>query len=147
MSGFPGYRQLLGPEQLTIGPYLRVRTPDDYLRWQVVVVGLRNGEVWDSPAPAGPAYVNEGRWVATCHWCQKGMLTRPDWGIACCGECGARYRRGQVAFPVDHAAIVRALLRRPMRETQHWGVPPQAPHLHWQTASELERENREELGL
>lgn len=143
MSGFPGYTRLIGPEQLTIGDFFQVRTPGDYRTWQTVVVLTRNGVPWDSPMPAGPAHVNDGRWLATCHWCQKGMLTRPDWGVANCGECGARYQGAQVRFPENAAAIERVLCLRPRRDTQHWGNPTRP----MQTIEDLERENREELQL
>ena len=138
MSGFPGYVRLQGPEQLAIGQYLSVRSPGDYHRWHVIVVTLRQGQPWDSQMPT-VAYVNYGKWVADCYWCKKGMLTRPDWGIACCGECGARYAAGMVQFPSDAAVIERLLLVRPNRDNQHWD--------NKQTAADLERENREELQL
>jgi len=132
MTGFVGYRSLLGPEQLLIAPGQRVSTPAEYRGWQTLVVTQRAGKPWESPEPT-VAYVNHGRWVATCCGCKNGMLTRPDWGVAFCGECGASYGRGKVEFPADAAAIEAVLCRRVRRDQQHWDAR--------QSVRDLEREN------
>ncbi|KKK99644.1 hypothetical protein LCGC14_2630680, partial [marine sediment metagenome] len=90
MKSFAGYRFLLGPEQLLLSPGRRVSSPAEYLGWHVSVITNRGGDPWDSPEPT-KARVNHGRWIADCVWCGTGMLTRPEWGVAYCGECGARY--------------------------------------------------------
>lgn len=139
---FPGYLALLGPETLVEistgegGTPLRreVRTVDDYRAFQERAVTRRHGQVWESDQPVF-ALVNQGRWVASCHWCRNGMLTRPDWGVAFCGECGARYEEGKVVFPQDHTAIAKILCRRPERATQNWTTD--------QTSEDLARENHE----
>lgn len=133
MKRFMGYRFLLGPEQLMFDPGRRVSSPEEYLGWHVSNVTLRGGDPWDSPEST-KAYVNHGRWIADCFWCGTGMLTRPAWGVAYCGECGARYRRGEVKFPEDHKAIEAILLRRVRREQQNWDDR--------QSAEELAVENR-----
>lgn len=131
--GFSGYRYLLGPEQLMCFPGRRVSSPAEYLAWHTTVVTRRAGTPWDSPEPT-TIYVNHGRWIADCVWCGTGMLTRPDWGIAYCGECGARYHSDQVEYPEEHEAIEKILLRRVRRDQQNWDVR--------QTVDELELENK-----
>ena len=133
MKSFAGYRFLLGPEQLLLSPGRRVSSPAEYLGWHVSVITNRGGDPWDSPEPT-KARVNHGRWIADCVWCGTGMLTRPEWGVAYCGECGARYHKDQVEYPEEHKDIERILLRRVRRDQQNWDDR--------QTAPELEVENR-----
>lgn len=133
MSGFLGYRFLQGPEQLTLSPGRRVASREEYLAWHMSAVSSRGGNAWDSPEQV-KAYINHGRWIAICFWCGTGMLTRPEWRLACCGECGARYHSDRVVYPNEYKAIEKILLRRVQREQQNWddrqGVP------------ELEKENK-----
>ncbi len=133
MKNFAGYRFLLGPEQLLFEPGRRVSSPAEYLAWHTSVVTGRGGDPWDSPKGA-EARVNWGRWVANCAWCGTGMLTRPDWGIACCGECGARYSPDRVRFPERYDTIEKILLRRVRRDQQNWDKR--------QSVEELEQENQ-----
>ena len=119
VKSFTPYRFLLGPEQLSITPGRRVSSPAEYLGWHVSNVTNRGGSPWDSPEPT-KARVNHGRWLADCVWCGTGMLTRPEWGVAYCGECGARYHKDQVAFPSDHKSIEAILLVRVRRDQQNW---------------------------
>ena len=119
MKAFAGYRFLLGPEQLLLSPGRRVSSPAEYLGWHVSVITNRGGDPWDSPEPT-KARVNHGRWLADCVWCGTGMLTRGTWGVAYCGECGARYHKGQVKFPDDYENIEIILLRRVKRSQQNW---------------------------
>lgn len=133
MKGFKGYRFLLGPEQLSFYPGRRVSSPEEYLGWHATAVTSRGGDPWDSPTPT-KARVNHGRWIADCVWCGTGMLTRPEWGVAYCGECGARYRVGRVIFPADVRGLERALLVRVRRDQQNWDDR--------QTIDDLELENR-----
>ena len=132
---FAPYRFILGPEQLSASAGRPVSTPEDYLGWHTTIVTSRGGTPWDSPEPTR-ARVNHGRWLADCFWCKGGILTRPEWGVAYCGECGARYRKGQVVFPTNHAAISRALSRRVRRDQQNWDDR--------QTVEDLEAENRKQ---
>jgi hypothetical protein len=53
-------------------------------------------------------------------WCKTGIATDPEWGVAYCAECGARYGAGMVNFPADATEIDRILCQRPERETQNW---------------------------
>lgn len=129
---FAGYRFLLGPEQLCLSPGRRVSSPEEYLGWHVSIVTQRGGDPWDSPEPT-KARINHGRWIADCFWCKTGMLTRPEWGIAYCGECGARYHKEQVEFPEDYSLIEALLLRRVQRAQQNWDSR--------QTLNELAEEN------
>ena len=62
------------------------------------------------------------------------MLTRPDWHIACCGECGARYHKDLIEYPEEHEAIEKILLRRVRRDQQNWDDS--------QGVAELEKENQ-----
>lgn len=117
LKQFGGYRFLLGPEQLSFYPGRRVSSPAEYLGWHTSVVIDRGGRPWDSPEST-KAYVNHGRWVANCVWCGTGMLTRPSWGIAFCGECGARYR--DIQFPAQYRDIETVLLQRVRRDQQNW---------------------------
>lgn len=119
MKGFRGYRFLLGPEQLLLAPHRPVRTLEEYRLWQGHLVTKRGGNPWESPAPV-EAYVNHGRWVADCRWCGTGMFTRPDWAVAYCAECGAKYDRGKVKFPPTHEEIAKLLCRRVRRDQQNW---------------------------
>lgn len=121
MKRFAPYKFILGPEQLSLSPGRRVSSPAEYAAWQMSHVTRRGGDAWDSPESI-KAYVNHGRWVADCFWCKTGMLTRPAWGVAYCGECGARYGPGLVDYPSDRdqQLIERTLLRRVRREQQNW---------------------------
>ena len=132
MKPFSPYRFLLGPEQLSFYPGRRVSSPVEYLGWQVSMITQRGGDPWDSPEPTR-ARVNHGRWIVDCVWCNSGILTRPQWGVAYCGECGARYHIEQVEFPPQYKAIEKILLRRVRRDQQNWD--------HTQTVGDLASEN------
>lgn len=129
---FKGYRFLLGPEQLALEPGRRVDSPATYRAWYLGAIVDRGGEAWTTNRKA-VARVNHGRWIADCPWCETGMQTRPDWGVAYCAECGAGYERGTVVFPDDHAEIEAVLLTRVKRSQQHWD--------NRQTLEELVAEN------
>jgi hypothetical protein len=138
---FPGHGMLIGPETYTLGrgpggDHL-LKDRDDYILWHRMVVAGRKGQTWKSPEPT-VVLVNHGKWQAQCHWCKKFMLTRPDWNLACCSECGAYYEDAQLVFP-DDPLIVEALLARPDRDTQHWDC--------LQSADDLIKENKEILKL
>ena len=145
MIPFAGYRFLLGPEQLSLSPGRRVSSVVEYLAWHVSVVTRRGGEPWDSNESV-KAHVNHGRWIADCFWCGTGMLTRPEIGVAYCGECGARYHKGQgvivmsvslvgfVKYPAEYRAIEKILLKRVRRDQQNWDDR--------QSVGDLERENQ-----
>jgi hypothetical protein len=142
VTPFPGHGMLLGPEQFSLGKTpqgrdMLLRNAEDYRLWHSIIVATKQGKIWRSPE-AVKVYINFGKWVADCHWCKKGMLTRPDWAFAGCTECGAYYEGELLAFPTD-PRIVEALLARPSRDTQHWD--------DLQTADDLIRENKEILKL
>jgi hypothetical protein len=119
IENFKGYKFLLGAEQLRLDDLKRVDSPEDYRLWQLWIVTSRGAEPWDSEASV-EAYVNHGRWVANCYWCRTGMYTRPDWGVAFCAECGARYGWEKVLFPKEYEEIAHLLCRRVRREQQNW---------------------------
>ena len=128
------FRTLNGPEQLQLEPGRFIATRLEYRAWHTDLVTRRNGDPWDSPESVA-AFVNHGRWCATCRWCDSGMLTRPGeaWGVAYCGECGARYGGGRVVFPAEADGIERILLERVRRDQQNWDAR--------QTVAELRLEN------
>lgn len=126
---------MLGPEQMLASAGRPVTTPELYLGWHTQIVTTRGGTPWDSPEPT-KARVNHGRWIADCVWCPAGIPTRPEWGVAYCGECGARYRKGMVVYPERHAAIGEVLSRRVNRSQQNWDDR--------QTVEDLEAENERE---
>ena len=61
------------------------------------------------------------------------MLTRPDWGVAYCGGCGARYHEKHVIFRRRARQFERPLLVRVRRDQQNWTDA--------QTVEDLEAEN------
>lgn len=139
---FPGHGMILGPEEYSLGTtpqgqQLFLRNREDYMLWLTIIVTTKKGKVWKSPE-AVDAYINYGKWKAQCFWCKSYMLTRPDWNLACCTDCGAFYEDEQLRFPSDDR-IVQALLVRPQRDTQHWD--------NKQTAEDLIFENKEILQL
>ena len=132
---FGGYANILGPETLQFDPAnpgTRINGPAAYLGWHTKVVTSRGVEPWDSRRKAY-ARVNHGRWIADCVWCGSGMLTRPDWGVAFCATCGARYHQKRVKFPRRWKRIANILRIRVKREHQNWDDR--------QTVEELEAEN------
>lgn len=149
---FPGYKRILGPEILS-RPVLvevdgesvyacrKVRTREDYIAWHEDLLFEAGGDTWLSEEPVH-AEIREGRWLAQCRWCRlhhrlTPMLTRPDWSLACCSVCGARYEGSNVVFPDDplRSEIIAVLLLRPFRENQNW--------LQRQTVEDLVRENEQ----
>ena len=118
--GRPRYDNLIGPESLApADTKIPLATPAEYRRWQFKNVAARGGTVFKSPESI-QAVVNHGRWLALCAWCSNAPLTRPDWGIACCLECGAFYPMGKVIFPENHQEIKDILVQRPRRDQQNW---------------------------
>lgn len=132
------YIRIEGPEKLTFGNDEHVTSPDLYLSWHLMQVMQRNtAQRWAVIVPVY-AYIEHGRWVAKCLGCSEVMLTKPEWGIACCAECGGVHHR--VMFPDDFEKIEQILLQRPVRKTQNWLVT--------ETVDDLLRENeshREEI--
>ncbi len=127
------YLRLEGPEQLRLSDGSRVASPADYALWQAEVIADRGiARIWTPAAPV-TAYVNHGRWIADCGMCRTPMFVRPEWPLACCPQCGARY--AAVAFPPDIAALTTLLCRRPDPENQNWQPP--------ETVDDLRRENEE----
>lgn len=116
----PKWLKIEGPEVLRfLDGKTRVDSPERYLAWHAELL-LDRGLV----APRSiqvhrlKARINHGRWLADCLSCGQGMFTRPDWRIACCGECGAVYNG--VIFPPRLDEIVLVLLARPDRRNHNW---------------------------
>jgi len=114
---FPGYLGLFGPELYSYGGQ-PVATPKDYYEWHTYNVKIRNGQCWDSTRPCLPMQVIGGGWIIDCVWCKQAVRTRPDWRLALCGECGARYK--DIEAPPNYRDIERILCMRPMRTNQNW---------------------------
>lgn len=131
------YTRIAGPETLRFMPGdVPVLTPELYLGWHAAQLSRADVARQERRGDMLEARVEHGRWIVDCPVCsvagaRVGMLTRPDWGLACCAECGGVYRC--LVFPADYEAIVRILLERPSRMTQNWRVP--------ETAADLQREN------
>lgn len=151
---FLGFKEITGPEQLQFDPNhpgRRIASPADYLGWHTAIVTTKGLEPWDSEKPAR-ARINHGRWIADCIWCGGGMLTRPDWGVAFCGGCGARYHKRYVLFPRDPRSFERPLLVRVRRDQQNWTAEQSVEALELEnlrpdvkTVADIERENVPEL--
>lgn len=125
--------QISGPRQMlrqaAEGRGLAMASAEDYLLLQALSLREAGGPApWDADEPIA-AYVNHGRWVVACV-CRTGLAASREWGLACCPHCGARWR---AAFPADADEIERALLARPLRETQNWSPG--------ETLADIEREN------
>lgn len=95
----------------------QVGSPELFLAWQASqVTSRRVARVWHADKIL-IAYINHGRWVVDCPACTMGVLTHPEWSLACCAECGAVYQ--SVAFPQNWREIEGLLLNRP-RPYQNW---------------------------
>lgn len=70
---------------------------------------------WDHDEPV-TAYVNRGRWVASCVECGGGMACWSEMDHTQCLDCGARYR---VDFPEDADEAARILVERTI-EHRNW---------------------------
>lgn len=113
-----------------------VRTAEDYRAKQAAHIAdlmtARPNGPWGAPhAVAAPVdgYVNGGRWLVRCP-CGNTPSASPEWGVACCFECGAVYT---VAFPDDRDAIESILVKRPVMRTRNW-IPGE-------TVADLDAEN------
>ena len=124
---FPGYEGLFGAERLGNGA---VYSAESYRVWHAHRICPTLGvQPWTSDKSV-VACVNQGRWLALCTSCGEGMLTRPDWGIACCAQCGAVYNESLVVFPEDASEISQILCLRPERNSQNWLLPETVADLH-----------------
>ncbi len=121
---FTGYKTIHGPEQLhdPNQPSRPISSPADYRGWHAAMVTTKGVDPWDSNKKC-TARINHGRWIADCIWCKGPILTRPDWGVAYCAECGARYHEGSVIFPANPRLFAEPLLLRVQRELQNWAEP------------------------
>lgn len=61
-------------------------------------------------------YVNHGRWVVACSYCNNTIVSSPRLTTAICLECGTAYK---VEVPEDWDAIEEALVVRPIA-SQNW---------------------------
>jgi len=116
----PEYKGLIGPESLAPAETrVPLATASEYRRWQMRSIRQRGGVVFESDKPV-EAFVNHGRWMVHCAWCANAPLTRPDWGLACCMECGAFYPADKVIFPEQTEEITTILCKRARRDQQNW---------------------------
>lgn len=86
-----------------------------------------SGVHFETPFTGGPtagepvkAYVNQGRWIATCH-CGGAEAVDPDEPFFYCFVCGNRETDGNprlVIFPKNIREIETELLKRPVIEIQ-----------------------------
>ncbi len=151
---FKGHKTIHGPEQLQYDPFnpgRRIASPAEYLGWHAATVTTKGVEPWDSHKKA-TARINHGRWIADCVWCTGAALTRPDWGVAYCATCGARYHKKYVKFPPNPEQLEAPLLLRVKRELQNWKVGETVKDLEEEnkrpdvkTVADVERENIEEV--
>ena len=93
-------------------------------------------------APAVPAYVNQGRWIAECPWgCGSALVASRNDARFMCTACWNADAGGlwlPVVYPAQKAAVERELLKRPARD----GFA--APVRNWypgETVDDLRREN------
>ena len=131
--------RIVGPESLytMVSQYAKpqpVNTAEEYEAWHAHIIA-GGGETHES-GEAIVAHVNHGRWMADCAWCDNSCLTRPDWGVAYCAECGAKYDTTKVIFPEEHEAITAILLDRPMLN-RNW--------ITGETLEALRQENKDNL--
>lgn len=130
--------RIVGPESLYYMSHRfanpkPIDTPEDYESWHAKTIAA-GGEIHESEEGI-TAFVNQGRWMADCFWCMNSCLTRPDWGVAFCAECGAKYGQGKVTFPEDHEEATKILLERPMTNRNWTG----------ETLEALRQENKDNL--
>lgn len=65
-----------------------------------------------------PAFVSDGRWVATCPTCNGGIATWISMSDGCCYDCGTVYA---IAFPpLEAAAQAEVLLEARPQQNQNW---------------------------
>lgn len=118
--------------QLRFRDGARVATKELYYAWLHHVISDRGNlaESWTTDQPV-VAQINHGRWIASCINCDTGMMTHPEWRLACCADCGTIHTN--VIVPADYALITAELLKRPKRMNQNW-----QPH---ETLEDLQCEN------
>lgn len=114
-SGVGRLMRLLGPRDLLKGS---PATPEAYralVQRQAQRVGR---ELVDHPGTLH-AYVNRGRWLADCPYCNNGILIHPEWSEAVCPGRGCYRVFSSIEIPADWGAIEAELVKRPMLN-QHW---------------------------
>ena len=115
----PIYLRLEDATALMYADGTKVQTSAQYLGWQLSHLQNRGiARRWEPVCDPRLAYVNHGRWLIDCWYCDSGCFTHPEWRIACCAECGATYYG--VEFPENLDEVTRLLLLRPKRTTQNW---------------------------
>ena len=63
------------------------------------------------------AKVDANSWIIVCE-CGAGNATDPEWGFACCYQCGAVH--STIVFPREAAMIEAVLLAQPMATRRRW---------------------------
>ena len=83
------------------------------------------------------AYINYGRWIAKCPWCNGADFVFKNEPYYFCFSCLNRAvdnKRIEVIFPKNINAIEQILLKRPLEINQNW--------LPEETIADLEKENK-----
>ena len=139
MPRFPTH-VILGPRHVHPG----VNTPADYRRAHVNALeqGRRQYPNLDWPSPwrsvaRTRVIVAGGAWQVPCATsdCVNFPAYDPEWGIACCWECGAVY---ELAPPEEWREAERVLVNRPARALRNWNWPA------LETIEMLRAQNREQ---
>jgi hypothetical protein len=119
---FSPYSRLARPLELH-----NVRTADAYRAAQAAQIkeGRRRHPAlhWRDPFTyTGPdrvvILVTGGAWKVVCPDCGNAPAYDPEWQLACCFECGARFEG--LAPPADAAQIEALLMARPRVSTRNW---------------------------
>lgn len=126
-----------------------VETPDAYRDWQAAVIFHNRTKLpkinWRNPfvslASVAP-FVNGGRWGIHCPDCGNLAIYDPDWQLACCAECGARFE--SIPPPAECERIEAILLARDAMRTRNWNVEYTLGVGPAETVADLEAQNREQ---
>lgn len=111
------YAVIKGPRELH-----SARTPEQYISKHSVWIERRKAEGHRvephlSHEPIAASVDRLSGWIVRCD-CGSGNSTDPEWGIACCFDCGAIHTH--VTFPDEWREIERLLLLRPKQINRSW---------------------------
>ena len=101
--------KLRGPDAIGIF------SPEEYEARQIAMVSTRGRKIEARPDSV-IALVNEGRWLASCLFCNNGMPLHKDWPVARCVSCGSVY--AHIVWPEDFTEIDERLSELPTRERE-----------------------------